>query len=95
MKDAIHAFNVSQLGRVSLLANWPPHSPDLSPIENVWADIQARVNKAGCKTIEEFKARVVQEWVEQYDKKKLANLYKSMKTRLKSCIELDGMRTHY
>jgi hypothetical protein len=94
VKDAIRAFNASQLGRVTLLANWPPHSPDLSPIENVWADIQARVNRAGCKTFEEFKAKVAKE-VEQYDKRKLANLYKSMKKRLKSCIELNGGRTRY
>jgi transposase len=94
VKDAIRDFNASQLVMVALLANWPPHSPDLSPIENVWADIQARVNRAGCKTFEEFKAKVVQE-VEQYDKKKLVNLYKSMKKRVKSCIELNGGCTRY
>ena len=94
MKDAIRDFNASHVVRVALLANWPPHIPDLSPIENVWANIQARFKQASRKTFEEFEAKVVQE-VEQYNQKKLANLYKSMKKRVKICIELNGGRTRY
>lgn len=46
---------------ISVLGGWPPNSPDLSPIENVWSYVQAKVDARGCKTFDEFKGAVAEE----------------------------------
>ena len=42
------------------MLEWPPHSPDLSPIENVWGIVQREVDAMGCKGFNEFELAVVQ-----------------------------------
>lgn len=34
--------------------NFPPYSPDLNPIENLWADLARRVEQFQCDTMEEL-----------------------------------------
>ena len=41
---------------------WPPNSPDLSPIENVWGIIQARLDKRQFKNFEDYKSGLLEEW---------------------------------
>jgi transposase len=43
---------------VRLLPDWPPNSPDLNLIENVWAYVQGKVDALGCQSFEEFKNAV-------------------------------------
>lgn len=74
---------------VTLLACWPPNSPDLNLIENCWSYVQARVDAKGCKTFEEFKQTVLHE-VQSIPKSMLANLFNSMPKRVARVIELDG-----
>jgi hypothetical protein len=38
---------------VKVIPFWPPNSPDLSPIENVWAYVQQKVDKAGCQNFKD------------------------------------------
>jgi hypothetical protein len=42
--------------------NFPPYSPDLNPIENLWADLARRVEKFQCPTMEELQDVVAKEW---------------------------------
>lgn len=79
---------------VSLLANWPPSSPDLSPIENVWSYVQQEVDAVGCKTWEEFQECVLSTF-KAVPQSMLSNLYASMRDRLTKCIELQGGKTKY
>lgn len=48
---ALQDWNAGPSHRVMLLPNWPPHSPDLSPIENAWAWVEAEVDSKGAKTL--------------------------------------------
>lgn len=77
-----------------MLKNWPPNSPDLSPIENVWGIIQQRANKAGCKTFDEFKAKV-NGLFKGLSKETLERLYNSMKSRMQECIRNKGGKTKH
>jgi len=79
---------------VTLLKGWPPHSPDLSPIENVWGIIQQKVNKAGCKTFQEFKAKV-DELYNHLSPETIKRLFDSMKARMQECIKNKGGKTNY
>jgi transposase len=48
--------------KVRQLANWPPRSPDLNPIETLWAIIARAVANRGPYGEEELQAFVQQEW---------------------------------
>lgn len=79
---------------VQLLENWPPNSPDLSPIENVWSIVQAEVNKCGYKTLPQWKKAVL-DGVRGFAVEKLAKLYASVPKRMAQVIERDGDRVDY
>src|SRR3954471_24891958 len=42
--------------------DFPPYSPDLNPIENLWADLARRVEEFQCETMEELQDIVAEEW---------------------------------
>lgn len=91
----IAAWNASHAGHVvRLLPNWPPNSPDLSPIENVWGIVQKQVDAAGCKSFKEFEACVIQK-LQSFSRDTLKNMYLSMGKRMKLCIEANGDKIKY
>ena len=91
---AIPAWNRAGNGTVTLLEGWPPNSPDLSPIENAWAIVQARVDAAGCETFQDFKQTVEREWA-KLSKKECRNLIGSMRERLEACVAVGGDKTRF
>ena len=42
--------------------DWPPRSPDLSPIENVWAILKKNVYKRNPQTIVDLEDYIFEEW---------------------------------
>ena len=86
---AVARFNERRSSSVQLLTNWPGNSPDLNPIENAWAYVQAKVDAAGCETFDEFKETVVREWC-QLPAELCAKLIGSMPERLAACTHLEG-----
>jgi transposase len=75
---------------------FPPYSPDLNPIENLWAILARRVEKYQCETNEILQERVVREW-EEMDKSKdvLLKLAHSMPARCKAVTDAKGWHTKY
>lgn len=91
----IHSNNTRRRGStVTLLPDWPGNSPDLSPIENVWAWVDSEVAKLGCKTFEEFKDAVDYKF-QNIPRSMCENLIASVPKRLKRCIEFEGAKTGY
>ena len=80
--------------QVHVLPNWPGNSPDLNPIENLWAWAQAKVDEQGCKTFDEFKQCVV-DTLKSVPRQMLQNLVDSMKKRITTCIQKLGDKTGY
>lgn len=90
-EQAVAKFNGKHTTTVSLLPKWPANSPDLSPIENLWAIVDKKVQAAGCKNFEEFQKKVVSE-LAGVSKKLSSKLMRGMHTRLSDCLALKGDR---
>ena len=74
---------------ITLLPNWPKHSPDLNPQENVWPVAEKnlrKLEKPGDK-FSSFPNKAVKA-VKQY--KAAHKLVGSMASRVKLCIESQG-----
>jgi transposase len=74
--------------------DFPPYSPDLNPIENLWADLARRVEKFQCDSMEELQDVVAKEW-NKTPKKLLRKLARSMPERCQAVIDAKGDHTKY
>jgi hypothetical protein len=93
--DVVAAWNQRRgFGVVDVLKGWPGNSPDLSPIENVWAWVDAQVAAKGCKTFDEF-CREVDSTFASIPRSMLENLFDSMPNRLQSCLNFIGHKTRW
>lgn len=79
---------------IKYLHDWPPNSPDLNPIENLWAWMKRIVYAEPCGSATALKAAVEAAW-EQVPGKVLRKLMSSFSKRLKKCIERAGEHTGY
>jgi transposase len=75
---------------------WPPQSPDLSPIENLWAQIKTRIGKIRhrTRTLSDLEAALHEVWP-QISPDSLLRLNESMPKRLDLCIKNKGGATKY
>lgn len=92
--STVSEWNTRHGSSQKVLKDWPPNSPDLNPIENVWAYVQARVNALGCNSFDEFKKAVLDEMM-AVPKTLISKLYKSVPKRLAKVIETGGGKTKY
>lgn len=83
--------------KVNLLS-WPPRSPDLNPIENVWAEMQRLVNKHMLKkriNNREHLFTLCKECFMIACEKNVSKLYESIPRRLSQVVANQGERTRY
>lgn len=74
---------------LTFLDEWPPRSPDLNPIENMWGIVQRRVHARAPTDTAELKRF----WVEEWNRLPVAMVNKlvtSYKGRLISCVAREG-----
>lgn len=74
--------------------DFPPYSPDLNPIENLWADLARRVEKFQCETMKELQDIVAEEW-KNTDKELLRKIARSMPERCQAVIDAKGDHTRF
>ena len=74
--------------------DFPPYSPDLNPIEHLWADLARRVEQFQCETMEELQDTVAEEW-KKTPKKLLRMLVHSMPERCQAVIDAQGDHTKF
>ena len=78
---------------ISLLY-WPPQSPDLNPIENVWKIIGERSMAQNPKNLEELWNILQKEWMNM-KKEEIEKLLISCGRRCQSVIDVKGGNTKY
>src|SRR5215470_6613827 len=75
---------------------WPPQSPDLNPIENLWATLKRRLNQyeRPPNGMIELWSRVQAEW-DKIDREACVRLIESMPDRINAVLKSKGMWTDY
>jgi hypothetical protein len=74
---------------IKTLPVWPARSPDMSPIENLWACIARRVDSHGPTDYEELKRFIKAEW-DNYPMEMINRMVASFGSRCKKVIECKG-----
>jgi len=76
------------------LIKLPPHSPDLNPIENLWADLKRRIELRFPRDIAKLRQFLTEEW-ESTPRSTCSNLVNSMPDRMRAVIDAEGHKTGY
>lgn len=78
--------------------DWPPYSPDLNPIENLWALMKAKIYDLKCapNTAEalDHLIKAAKEAWHALDGEILVKLSETMPNRVNAVIEVDGWYTN-
>ena len=74
---------------------WPGNSPDLNPIENLWAIVKKRIHKYRPTTKETLIAAIIKVWFHEITPETCKKLIDSMPRRIQSVIDKKGGHTKY
>lgn len=87
--EIVQQYNLRRGSSIKVLKDWPPSSPDLSLIENVWSFLQSKLDSLGCRTFQDFRAALQKE-AKAINTTFSQRLFDGMPFRLKECMENHG-----
>ena len=87
VKDFLKEKNINVM-------DWPPQSPDLNPIENMWTAVDIHIKEHKPKNLAALEKVAKEAW-ENLNVEKCQKLIKSMKSRCKAVIRNLGYPTRY
>ncbi len=96
----IHGSGIKYLLKsgVKVITDFPPKSPDLNPIENIWAEFQKKLNKKlfnVCISTKEDLLELIRNTWKEIPPTFIQNCMMSMPERLKEVIKIKGGHTRY
>lgn len=68
---------------------WPSHSPDVMPIENIWALLQRNVSQKNPRSLEQLVYYIYAFW-KNLKKSPISNIFNSIYDRIDMIIERKG-----
>ena len=74
--------------------DWPPQSPDLNPIENLWEIVNRRINREGVRNKDQLFEQIQKAWA-AIPQSFIDHLIESMPRRCKAVIDNKGFATKY
>ena len=75
---------------IALLKDWPPYSPDLNIIENMWAFVKRKLRRENIETKDQLTAKMLEIWNSQETNDLCRRLAESMPRRIALCIKNKG-----
>lgn len=75
---------------IALLKDWPPYSPDLNIIENMWAFVKRKLRRENIETMDQLTAKMLEIWNSQETNDLCRRLAESMPRRIALCIKNKG-----
>ena len=90
---AMVVMNFLEAENVTVM-DWPPQSPDLNPIENVWKTLGERSKARNPKATEQLWNALQEEW-NKMTRQDINKLISSCNRRCQSGIETKGLHTKY
>jgi hypothetical protein len=74
---------------------WPPNSPDLSIIENVWSVMDTELRKKNIRTAAGLKRAIRRIWNDKITQSYIQTLYDSLPRRWQAVLDSNGEATKY
>jgi hypothetical protein len=84
-----HCVHSDVLSNFVNLLDWPPHSPDLSPIEQIWAYLKKKLKGKNFQTADQLFAALSQEW-QRIPDAKISKYYTAFRARCTVCAAHGG-----
>ena len=87
-KNWINSKNIQTL-------EWPGNSPDMNPIEHLWAIVKQRIYKYRPTTKSSLIAAIIKVWFHEIENDTCKKLIDSMPRRIQAVIDNNGGHTKY
>ena len=87
--------NLPQDAQLLLPEDWPPHSPDLNPMDyGIWSSLATKVFRVKIRDVEHLCQRLAVAW-EQITQDEVDRTIDSFRRRVKACVKANGRRFEY
>lgn len=80
--------------KICVLSDWPPQSPDINIIENMWSVLKEKVSRTCPKSLEDLWIQIQKEWYD-IDYYLVLKLYDSIPERLNVILKNKGLHNKY